>query len=454
VRAQATPVQRQFIDHPAKYKAALCSRRAGKSFGPAGLNLIERALTFPNTKHMYLALTRESAKRILWDDVLKTICREVKLFPKFNETELAVRFDNGSTIYLLGADAKAEEQQKLLGQKYKTIVIDEAGSFRIDLRRLVFKILEPATIDGDGIVCLIGTPGDFIGPPDDRHLFFAATSGARRGEPTSDNEDRRWTSFRWNTFDNPHMAGKWEAALNEKLATTPHFSETVEYQTEWLGEWAVDLSKLVYKFDEKKNLIAAPPEGLTGYVIGIDLGYNDATAFHVWGWRPHDNHLYGLKTIREKGQTLDWVAQKLDELRKEFPQAKMVVDGAAKQAVEHLRRVYHQPLKPAAKAGKIDFIRHMNTDLQTERIKVVRSTCGPLIAEWAALIWDDRARIPVEKDGCDNHACDAALYSWRESLHYTARPKPSRTPDKWSAEYAEEWLERASAKNAAEEDDD
>jgi hypothetical protein len=419
--------------------------------------MYERALGLPYSKHLYLALTRDSAKRIMWDDVFKTLARDLKIPCRFNETELSIRFENGAVIYLLGADAKVEEQDKLLGQKYKTIVIDEAASFRTDLRRLIYKTLEPALVDANGILLMIGTPGDFIGPPgEDRHLFYAATSGATRGEASFENEEntrgQEWWSFRWNTFDNPHMAEKWTAALERKTLRTPHFKETVEYKTEWLGEWSVDTDKIVYHFSETRNLIEVAPEGIDRHTIGIDLGFNDATAYHVWGWRPYDDHLYGLESSKATKQDLDQVSAKINELRALYPKARLIIDGASKQAVEHLRRIYKQPLEAAEKHGKPDFIRLMNTDLVTARIKLVTSKCLPLIDEWVALIWDDKKRLQVEHDACANHCADAALYGWRDSLHFNATKQPKKSHSIYSAEAVEEWEARMIAE-AVEEDD-
>lgn len=406
---------------------------------------------------MYLALTRDSAKRILWDDILKTICRDLRIRARFNETELSVRFENGSIIYLLGADSKQEEQDKLLGQKYKTVVVDEAASFRTDLRRLIYKTIEPATIDGGGTIMMIGTPGDFIGPPgEDRHMFYAVTSAATRGEAHSDNEENErgyeWVSFRWNTFDNPHMAEKWRVALEQKLSRIPHFEDTVEYKTEWLGEWCIDHSKLVYKFREDRNLINEAPSDLKWFTIGVDLGFEDATAFHVWGWRPFDERLYGVETVKKKKITLDEVSDECNRLRRKYPQARIVIDGANKQGVEHLRKVYKLPLSIAEKQGKIDFIRHMNTDLVTGRIQIVKSRCAPLLLEWSTLIWDDRTRLPTEKEGCENHAADASLYGWRDALHFIKGTQKKRAPSPWSEEAALMNEERLAAES--EDDDD
>ena len=54
----------------------------------------------------------------------------------------SARFPNGSVIYLVGADSNEDERQKLLGQKFVLVVIDEAQAFGIDLRQLVYGVLK------------------------------------------------------------------------------------------------------------------------------------------------------------------------------------------------------------------------------------------------------------------------------------------------------------------------
>ncbi len=122
--------QRAFIEDPAKLKWALCTRRAAKSYSD-GLALAKAALERPDVSCLYIGLTRESAKRIMWKDVLKDINRRHKLAIRFNESELSARFPNGSVIDLVGADSNEDERQKLLGQKFVLVVIDEPQAFGI-----------------------------------------------------------------------------------------------------------------------------------------------------------------------------------------------------------------------------------------------------------------------------------------------------------------------------------
>ena len=119
------PAQESFISDPKRLKAALCTRRAGKSYGCA-LYLIKEALENPGTNHLYIALTRESAKKIAWKDCLKVINRKYKLGIRFNEAYLVAHLPNGSQISLMGVDVSEKEKEKLLGQKFKLVIIDES----------------------------------------------------------------------------------------------------------------------------------------------------------------------------------------------------------------------------------------------------------------------------------------------------------------------------------------
>ena len=77
---------------------------------------------------------------------------------------------------LVGADSNEDERQKLLGQKFVLVVIDEAQAFGIDLRQLVYGVLKPAVADYRGTIILTGTPGNLI-----KRLFFDLITGKEAG---------------------------------------------------------------------------------------------------------------------------------------------------------------------------------------------------------------------------------------------------------------------------------
>jgi len=57
--------QLAFINDPSSFKTALCSRRAGKTYASC-YYLIETASKHPDSLSAYIALTRTSAKRLMW----------------------------------------------------------------------------------------------------------------------------------------------------------------------------------------------------------------------------------------------------------------------------------------------------------------------------------------------------------------------------------------------------
>ena len=402
------PKQAAFIRDPSRLKAARCTRRAGKSYG-IGLYLFKTCIDNPGASCIYIGLTRESAKRIILKDVLRVINRKYNLGAQFNETSLTVSFPNGSVIYLIGMDSNEDESRKALGQKFKLAVIDEAAFFRQDLRQIVYGVLKPATVDEGGTIVLIGTPS-----PLNKGLFFEITNGQIAG----------WAVHRWNTFDNRYMAKQWAEEIADLKRDNPGIEETPLYKQMYLGEWTIDISKLVYKFSDDKNLIDKAPDDLDTFVLGVDLGYSpDPSAFVVCGYNDKSSNLYIVHSYKRKEMTFTAVAEKIKHLQGIYPISKVVIDNANKQGVEEMRSRYEIPFVPAEKQGKADFIEICNSELIMGRIKFVDAETIPLQDEIKTLIWDETKMKREEHSACANHCCDGFLYAFRDCFQYLFQPK-------------------------------
>ena len=415
---------------PARLKAALCTRRAGKSYG-AATALFETARKYPGASVLYIALTRDSAKKIMWKDCVKVINKKFDLGCRFNETELTATLPNGSVLYLTGADAKPDEMDKLLGQKYPLVVIDEAASWKQDLEKLVLGILKPAVADFRGTIMMIGTPGNIT-----RGFFKDITDGRING----------WAVHKWSAFDNPYMKENWALEIEELKAHRPGIENTPLFRQMYLGEWYVDETKLCYPYDAK-NLCPNLPEfiGDRFYVLGIDLGYSDATAFSLTVYSEHNETLYIAATTKRREMIISDVAERVRWFLKTYPGVICVVDGANKQAVEEIKQRYGLPLTIAEKTNKAEFIEIMKADLMTGKIKLVESETKELQDEWSSLVWDEDSNRRQEHPACENHLADATLYAWRYSYNYLAKqyiPPPKRG----SEEQVDEWWEQEAAK--------
>lgn len=418
-------VQEDFIMHPSRMKALFCTRRFGKSY-TGGLYLVKEAYENPGITCVYIALTRESAKKIMYKDVLKPLNKRFKLNAKFNETTLTISLPNGSIIYLVGTDSNEEEKDKLLGQKYKLAIIDECASFSINLHELVYGTLKPAMADLNGTIVMLGTPGNLT-----KSLFYDVTTGKEPG----------WHVVKGTTNDNPYMAQKWRKEIAELTERQPYIVETPMFKQMYLGEWVVDDSALVYKYNVERNHYTELPKPLNGqfqYMLGVDLGYEDDSAFVVVAYHEHLKQLYEVFTYKQSKLDITAVAHKIKELQSLYQVSKIVIDGANKQAVEEIQRRHSIPLITADKRGKQDFIEIMNGELIQGNIKV---TSHALIEEWQGLVWKEKNGNREENPLCPNHASDAMLYIWRYTYAYLGQPLvPKLKP------YSQEWFDAETAR--------
>lgn len=404
------PKQMEFVYSDHKMGSALCNRRAGKSYS-AGLKLYKKCFEFPGTTQLYLALTRDSAKRIMWRDILVDIARKYKIEVTPNHTSLEMRLPNNSIIKLAGADATVKEREKFLGGKYPYIVVDEAGSFANSLEDLIYEYLEPAVSDYDGVIDLIGTPTVFW-----QGFFCKVTEGREPG----------WTNHQWATQDNPFMAENWAKKLAQLKARNPRVEETPSYKRMYLGQWVRDTDNLIYSGYSAECLIDKLPEAeLDGQVLGIDLGFNDATAYSLQQYYFHDPCLYIAKTYKKSKQIVDDVVETIKDFIKIYDIHTIVIDNASKQVVETLKvrfQLYDVTIHAADKRDKIEFIGIMNSDFIMGRIKLLRSETKSYVLEMQNLIKDPNKLKTEEHPSCENHLCDASLYGWRFSRNYRAEP--------------------------------
>jgi hypothetical protein len=345
----------------------------------------------------------------MFKDVLNKINTDLGLGAKSNASELSFTLPNGSVVYLAGADAKPDEMNKLLGQKYKLVIIDEAAFFRQDMSRLVYEILKPAVADYNGTIALISTTSSFT-----KSLYYKIAVGEEKG----------WKTFKWTAADNPYMQDVWAKEINFLVANKPGIEQTPMFRRMYLNEWHVDQTALVYKFDPNRNLTATVPDDLT-FVLGIDLGYDDASALVVCGYNDHDPNLYVIETFSQSKMTVSEVAEKIQELNKKYSFSVMVVDNASKQSVEEIKKRYQLPLIAAEKTSKREYIELLNSDLITGNIRITPKA-HPLKDEWLALTWDESKLALgkyVEHPRLPNHLSDAMLYAWRWCHNYAHMPK-------------------------------
>lgn len=236
----------------------------------------------------------------------------------------------------------------------------------------------------------------------------------------SDDKDRQFVpSF---LTDNPFLdQEEYRRSLALLDATTRRQLEE--------GIWVQDASGLVYR---KPLTVKKRPHAIEedwAYLLGMDFGIRDATAYVVLGWRKNDRSVYVLESFKQSGMTVTEAAEKVHELQKQYPFSKVVGDlgGMGKAFGEEFQRRWGIPIEAAQKVNKRGYIGLLNGALERQELIAVEPTNSALLKEMAELPWVDEAH-QKEADGFENHLCDALLYAWRATTAYSqtlAVPKPT-----------------------------
>ena len=391
--------QLDFINDPSKRKAAICSRRSGKSYA-AGRYLIKEALENEGTMCVYIARTREAAKRILWAS-LKDANQRFRIGIKFNNADLVATFPNGSQILFTGAN-DASDVDKLRGAAFSLAVLDEAAFFNINLRELVNEVLTPALLDRDGALVLISTPNSSCSG-----FFYDIT----------EKDKYSFSVHRWTVKNNPYMAHavrSIEADIKSGVLDPTDSS----YKREYLGLWVRNDQDIVYEYSEDNLLENTPESNDWEFVLGIDLGYHDATAFVVAAWSPDHPFLFFIDEYKQTKMLTSEVEEKIHAFMGDYDFSSIVMDtggGSSRMLLETFKERSGLPIKPAKKSSdKMGMIKLMNSDIKNGVIKVASGM--DLLKEWDKLQYN-KSRT-AEDRRFDNHLSDAALYAWTESRHF------------------------------------
>lgn len=419
--------QRRFVEDSSRFKAAVCSRRAGKTLAAVHY-LLGVALGRAGALCLYIALTRLSAKRILWRELVKLNAKH-KLGASFNASELTVELPNGSQVVLTGAQEEADIE-KWRGSPYDLVVIDEAASFGPHIETLVLEVLQPALMDHKGTLALIGTPNARCAG-----WFHDVTTGVRPG----------WSTHKWTMLDNPFMPPDIAQELEMLKVQHGWTEQTPAYLREMRGLWVRSDDDLVYAYDPTRNDFDELPEGHAWeHVLGVDVGFRDRTAFVVLAWSEACPAAYVIHAEHHAKLIPSTIAPIITRLKDKYA-ARVVMDCGALGVgyAEEFRQRHGLIIEAAQKTEKMVAIEHLNDDLRAGRL-FIRDE-GPLPEELKVLQYDTRgqARDPnarKEDPHQPNDLCDALLYAHRMSRHYWYRPEVEQRRveplDDWAERYA------------------
>jgi len=430
--------QLDFVQDRSPNKVAMCSRRSGKTIACAA-DLIQTALQTPDVVCLYITLSRNNAKKIIWKEI-KKINRTYKLGGVENISELSMTFPNGSIIYASGAK-DTNEIEKFRGLALKLVYIDEAQSFRSYIKELIDEVLSPALMDYAGTLVMIGTP-----PPIPTGYFCDSFQNASSS----------WSKHSWTFFNNPFLVKKSKIShqemLERELKRRGVSASDPSIQREWFGKLTLDSDSLLIHYDPKTNdyhqTEIKDPGVKFNYIMGIDLGFDDADAIAVLAWQDNSPITYLVEEKVVAGQGLTELVEQVQAMQKKYDISKMVIDqgGLGKKLAEEMRRRHHIPVQAADKTRKMENVRFMNDALRTGRLKALKDS---KFAQDSYLVEIDRDKSTPDKvkvsDKYHSDIIDAVLYAFKESPAFTyqaPKPKLAYGSKAWAQKEMDDMFER------------
>lgn len=420
--AQLTfPAQDAVINDHSRFIAVQCSRRAGKTNALA--KKFKKAMDLhPKGQAIYLALTLESARDIMWPVLQEFNDREGWGWT-FRESDLTCVHPNGSKLRILGADMK-NFIKRLKGRKFIAVGIDEAQDFGPHLQSLIDDVLTPSLIDyDDSWLALTGTPG-----PVPVGYYFEVTQNKRYG----------YNRHEWTLLDNPYLTDpeRFIAELCAKREWEPNHPTLLR---EYRNKWILDVQSLWIRYNQAKNHYdTLPANDVYHYILGVDVGYRDADALAILAWGEKSPTVYLVEEVITTKQDLTGLVEQINGLRAKYKIDKIIMDEGAlgKKMAEEMRRRHHIPVHPADKQRKQETVEFLNDALSTGRLMAHQDSRFARDSYLVQIDWDKSTpnKIVIKKSP-HSDIIDSVLYAFKESPAYTyvsPTPEPAYGSPQWA----------------------
>lgn len=191
------------------------------------------------------------------------------------------------------------------------------------------------------------------------------------------------------------------------------------------GNWLIEGSTKIYSINAERNVIPKVDSSFDNYILGLDFGFNDSTAFAILGWSTRSKVVTVVRTFEVPGETPSQIAERISMLERQYKFNRIVGDmsGLGKGYAEEARARYSIPISPAEKHNKRGYISLFAGELLDGHVKIFDGPSNELMLEQVSqLVWNaDRTDLALHQD---DHIHDAVLYAWRECRAYSEEGTP------------------------------
>lgn len=469
--------QRAALEDPSPRKTWPKGRRGGGSHALAAW-LLEEYHRWPGHSSLFVALTKEHAKSILWP-TLTLFNERYQLGLDMNGLDLVATAPNGYRVMLKAAKDRAQvEKLRGFAGGLRRAAVDECGSFGghdKQFRYLLSSVITPQFMDthhlGGGQLILCGSPG-----LDPRGFYYEKCTGRDH----TGREVNAWSSHRWTALDNPYIdaAGYLREELNEgnyilddtpadaiveqlvalkdtpidDPAWAPILSKlSAEFRREYLADWVKDTDSLVYLPTERNMLPPGwelPRDQPWRIVVVVDPGWGDGNGFAVAAKSLRGREIVLLRAYYVPELDDDQIAVELAALRAAWRTGEIYADcgGEGDRFVQNManRGVIVQALGKPRKKPRIEYLRAL---MKTGSLQIRPEHCADVLSEWSALPWSEDRQS--HREGFVDDVADAVLGAVNQlsQLFVAAKPPRPKPGEAGFAEYQER-LEKAAAVRA------
>ena len=290
--------------------------------------LVRRALQYPGSRQLAARKCRSHAKTSLWEDTIKGYLRKfipAHLF-RYNESELSIIFSNSSRIIIGGLD-DADRTEKILGNEYITVYLNEATQLSYQSMQMAITRLSQNAFDRKKRKAVPKLVMD-CNPRGPRHwLHFV---GVRHIDPESGSslpDVKKWARVHFSAYDNKENLPPEYLASLESLPL-------IMKERMLSGIWRDNEGAVYDEFDEDTHVTTPfPIPDEWQKIRAIDFGYTNAFVC-LWGAIDHDGRLYIYRELYKSRVRTRVLAEEIKRLSGKEKYFSTVADHDAQERAE------------------------------------------------------------------------------------------------------------------------
>lgn len=403
-----SPMQaRSFIESNARINIWHGAVRSGKSFASM-IRWIEYIIHGPGGDLMMIGKTNTSLYRNVVKHLVEFVGGDAQYYSGKQELHIW-----GRTIYLVGANDE-RAQGKIQGSTLAGAYVDEASLIPESFFQMLMSRL---SVEGAKI---------FITTNPDSPFHWLKVNYLDRENELNSKDARHIKSWGFLMEDNPSLTENYKSSLRS------------EYKGLWYnryieGKWVLAEGTIYDFFDDKLHVIDNPPSHAHYYIVGVDYGTTNPTAFTLIGYNPQTFPNMWLEV------EYYWDSRKRN---KQKTDAEFAIDLKKFISGKNVRAIYMDPSAASFKAEcrktgidnlydanneVLDGIRYQSQLLSVGTFKISR-ICKNTIEEFGTYRWDDKSlKLGEDKPLKQNdHCLDSIRYALFTHFYLKSRNEDSQ----------------------------